>query len=245
MIPKTIHYCWFGGNPLPASAQQCIASWRRFLPDYEIKEWNETNFDVGAIAYTRDAYAAKKYAFVSDYARFKILYEQGGIYFDTDVEAIKRFDSLLIRGPFMGWETQSKAGGYFVNPGLALASTPKMAVYREILSGFERLNYYTDDGQFNHYTMIPLVTDILKAHGLVQDGTTQTVAGLTVYAPDYFCPLNYLTGKLLITAHTHSIHHYTMSWIDPWTQRRARLMRSVRSLLGMEKYNWLKKKLRL
>ena len=90
MIPKVIHYCWFGGNPLPESAQKCIASWRKFLPDYEIKEWNESNFDVNAIPYTAQAYAAKKYAFVSDYARFSILYDNGGLYFDTDVEVIRR-----------------------------------------------------------------------------------------------------------------------------------------------------------
>ncbi len=104
MIPKVIHYCWFGGNPLPESAQKCIASWRKFLPDYEIKEWNESNFDVNAIPYTAQAYAAKKYAFVSDYARFSILYDNGGLYFDTDVEVIRPMDDIIENGPFMGFE---------------------------------------------------------------------------------------------------------------------------------------------
>ena len=103
MIPQTIHYCWFGGNPLPESAQKCIASWRRYFPDWEIKEWNESNFDVDSIPYTTQAYRAKKYAFVSDYARFKILYEHGGVYFDTDVEVIKSFNDILGWGPFMGF----------------------------------------------------------------------------------------------------------------------------------------------
>lgn len=106
MIPKVIHYCWFGGNPLPDSAKKCISSWRKYLPDYEIKEWNERNFDVKSIPYTREAYRLKKFAFVSDYARMWILYHYGGIYFDTDVEVIKPFNDIIQRGNFMGFEAQ-------------------------------------------------------------------------------------------------------------------------------------------
>ena len=102
MIPKKIHYCWFGRGPLPDLAKKCIASWRKYLPEYEIKEWNEDNFDVHCIPYCSEAYDAGKYAFVSDYARFKILYEYGGLYFDTDVEVIKAMDDIISRGPFMG-----------------------------------------------------------------------------------------------------------------------------------------------
>ena len=119
MIPKIIHYCWFGRNPLPESALKCIASWRKFFPDYEIVEWNEDNFDVNTIPYTAQAYAAKKYAFVSDYARLKILYDHGGLYFDTDVEVIKPFDDILAGGAFMGCELTA-AQGCAVNPGLGL-----------------------------------------------------------------------------------------------------------------------------
>ena len=108
MIPKIIHYCWFGRNPLPELAQKCIASWKKYLPDYEIKEWNEDNFDVNIIPYTAEAYAAKKYAFVSDYARFWILYKYGGIYFDTDVEVIRPIDDIIAKGNFMGCETDAR-----------------------------------------------------------------------------------------------------------------------------------------
>jgi len=111
MIPKIIHYCWFGRNPLPASALKCIYSWRKFLPNYEIKEWNEDNFDVNIIPYTREAYEAKKYAFVSDYARFYILYHYGGLYFDTDVEIIKPMDDIVERGNFYGNRVRSKTQG--------------------------------------------------------------------------------------------------------------------------------------
>ena len=112
MIPKKIHYCWFGRNPLPESALKCIESWRKYLPDYEIIEWNEDNFDVNSIPYTQQAYAARKYAFVSDYARFKILYEHGGLYFDTDVEVIKPMDDIVADGPFMGFEIDSDGKSY-------------------------------------------------------------------------------------------------------------------------------------
>ena len=131
MIPKIIHYCWFGGNPLPESAKKCIASWRKFLPDYQIKEWNEDNFDVNSIPYTQEAYEAKKYAFVSDYARFWILYKYGGLYFDTDVEVIKSFKELLENEAFAAFETEK-----YIAPGLVLwAKEPKNGIIGEMLSG--------------------------------------------------------------------------------------------------------------
>ena len=120
MIPKIIHYCWFGGNPLDKLGQKCLDSWKQYFPDYEIKEWNETNFDVNCCQYIKEAYAAKKWAFVSDYARFKILYEQGGVYFDTDVEVIKPFDDILIKGNYMGCEKQ----GTDINPRSRYGSSP-------------------------------------------------------------------------------------------------------------------------
>ena len=130
MIPKIIHYCWFGGNPLPELAQKCIESWRTYCPDYEIKRWDETNFDVNCCDYVRKAYEVKMWAFVSDYARFKILYENGGVYFDTDVELIKPIDDLLAKGSFMGLEESDKV---FVAPGLGLAANPGLDLTEELL----------------------------------------------------------------------------------------------------------------
>ena len=135
MIPKIIHYCWFGHNPLPELAKKCIASWKNYFPDYEIKEWNESNFDVNAIPYTEEAYKQKKYAFVSDYARFWILYHYGGLYFDTDVEVIKPMNEIIERGPFMGCENTAKNRNKVVdssglelgvNPGLVIGSTDRI-----------------------------------------------------------------------------------------------------------------------
>ncbi len=107
MIPKIIHYCWFGGNPLPEDAKKCINSWKKYFPDYEIKEWNESNYDFNKCEYIKEAYKRKKWAFVSDYARFDILYQYGGIYFDTDVEVIRDMRDILKLGPYMGLEKGS------------------------------------------------------------------------------------------------------------------------------------------
>lgn len=134
MISKVIHYCWFGGNPLPASAIKCINSWKKYFPGYEIKEWNESNFDVNFIPFTQEAYAAKKYAFVSDVARFWILEKEGGLYFDTDVEVIKGFDDILSEGAFLGVEIPSQDGAVpQVNPGLGLGAERGNAVIKSVL----------------------------------------------------------------------------------------------------------------
>lgn len=139
MIPKIIHYCWFGRGSLPELAQKCIASWKKYLPDYEIKEWNEDNFDVNIIPYTAEAYAQKKYAFVSDYARFWILYKYGGIYFDTDVEVIRSIDDIIAKGNFMGFETNPNsqksgdASEASVNPGLGMGVAPGLGIINHML----------------------------------------------------------------------------------------------------------------
>lgn len=217
MIPKVIHYCWFGRNPLPKSAKKCIASWKKFFKDYEIKEWNEDNFDVNIIPYTYDAYEAKNYAFVSDYARFWILYHYGGLYFDTDVEVIKPMDDLIGKGAYMGWETAEKKA--FVNPGLGLCAPKGHPVYKEILDNYQsQMKFYLEDGIRNPYTMIPMVSELLERYGLKRDGSEQVINGITIYPIDYFNPYNYLIGELNKTDNTRSIHWYSMSWYS-WKQR--------------------------
>lgn len=233
MIPKKIHYCWFGRNPLPDDAQRCIASWRKFFPDYEIVEWNEDNFDVNCIEYTRQAYAAKKYAFVSDYARFKILYEHGGLYFDTDVEIIKSFEDILDRGSFMGFEIDTNCKDFkgTVNPGLGLGVTSGLSLYSEFLKIYDSLKFLNDDGSLNLTTIVTYTTDLLAAHGLKPIKGIQHVAGVTIYPKEYFNPLNDNTGKLEITPRTHSIHWYSKTWLDvsPW---RIRISRFAHRFLG-------------
>lgn len=231
MIPKIIHYCWFGRNPLPSSAKRCINSWKKHLPDYEIKEWNEDNFDVNRIPYTRDAYAAKKYAFVSDYARFWVLYHYGGVYFDTDVEVIRPMDEFIDKGPFMGWEKPGSTGVYSIAPGLGLAANKEQPLYQEILDGFEDLTFYNEKGEINKYTMIPFITDLLTQKGLKKDGSLQVINDVILYPSEFLCPLEYFTGKVTITDNTYAIHWYTMTWLPQTTVWRFKLMRLIRRFL--------------
>lgn len=214
MIPQTIHYCWFGRNPLPEKAQKCIASWRKFFPDYEIKEWNEDNFDVNIIPYTREAYEAKKYAFVSDYARFWILYRYGGLYFDTDVEVIKPMDDIIEFGPFMGVEVPPKTGLPQVAPGLGLGATRGLDLYKLLLDKYATLSFRNPDGSLNQKTIVAHTTKVLVGQGLQRTDEIQQVAGVWIYPADYFNPLDSLTGKLKITENTRSIHWYMNSWSD-------------------------------
>jgi hypothetical protein len=209
MIPKIIHYCWFGGNPLPELGQKCIASWKKYFPEHEIKEWNESNYDVHKIAYMDEAYMAKKYAFVSDYARFDILYQYGGIYFDTDVEVIKPFDDILARGGFMGIESVGK-----VAAGLGIGCNAGLGIGCQILDFYARLHFINDDGTYNLHTVVEYVTDILRKNGLKEENSMQHLDGLTIYPKEYFCPDLLFLKLVKLSENTHSIHHYAGSWLS-------------------------------
>ena len=220
MIPKTIHYCWFGHNPLSPLAQKCIASWRKFFPDYEIKEWNEDNFDVHSIPYTAQAYKHKKYAFVSDYARFKILYEHGGIYFDTDVEVIKPMNDIITKGVFFGREHES----YFAcNSGLGFGCEPKHHLLKEMLDLYANIQFEAASGELNKKTIVEYFSEILLSKGLQQVPGIIEFEGAKFYPAVYFCPKPSEFGKIKITENTRTIHHYAASWIGP-KQRFANLL---------------------
>ncbi len=215
MIPKVIHYCWFGRNPLPPSALKCIASWRNYLPDYEIKEWNEDNFDVNSIPYTQQAYEAKKYAFVSDYARFWILYHHGGLYFDTDVEVVNNMDAIVARGPFMGIEQGAFIDGKpMVAPGLGLGVEAGHPFYKRMLQQYAKLNYKNADGTTDTTTIVSYTTKELYEYGMKPSNDIQEVDGIWIYPADYFCPMDSTTGIISMTDRTVSIHHYDCSWMD-------------------------------
>lgn len=215
MIPNVIHYCWFGLNPLPEDAVKCINSWKKFFPEYEIKEWNEANFSFADCSYAVEAYNAKKWAFVSDYARFKILYEFGGVYFDTDVEVIKPMDNILNEGPFMGVEAQGNPApglGLAVNPGLGLAANPGLGFYKIMIDKYKKLHFLNKDGSYNLKTVVEYTTEELKKLGLKSTKEIQTVENINIFPADYFCPMDYITGEITITSNTRSIHHYKASW---------------------------------
>ena len=234
MIPKVIHYCWFGRRELPALAVKCIASWKEFFPDYEIREWNGDNFDVNIIPYTTEAYKAGKYAFVSDYARFWVLYRYGGVYFDTDVEVIRPMDNVIARGPFMGFEFIHPHGIVAVNPGLGLAAKPGMALYYAFLMKYESLSFLADNGERNSYSMIPLVTDMLMENGLKGNGSIEHINGITVYPPDWFNPFDDATGRMKKTENTRTIHWYAKSWLPEEPAWKVSAKRIVRRLIGTD-----------
>ena len=202
MIPKKLHYCWFGGNPLSELAKKCILSWEKFFPEYEIIEWNENNFDINICEYVKEAYQAKKWAFVSDYARFWILYNEGGLYFDTDVEVIKNMDDIIEQGAFMGCESKEKCDSGItldVNPGLGLGVNPGLSIYKEILDSYAAEHFLKQNGRINYKTVVERTTNILKKYGLKETNNIQKVAGITIYPKEYFCPLDYESGNLEIT----------------------------------------------
>jgi len=234
MIPKTIHYCWFGRGELPALARKCIASWKRFFPDYEIKEWNEDNFNVNIVPYTAEAYKEGGYAFVSDYARFWVLYKYGGVYFDTDVEVIRPMEDVIERGPFMGFEYIRRKGGFAVAPGLGIAASPGMDLFREILERYDSLPFLLDNGERNPFSMIPMVTEMLSDKGIKGNGTIEKVAGINVYPPEWFNPFDDATGRMRKAPDTCSIHWFAKSWLPEEPAWKTSLKRLAHRLIGVD-----------
>lgn len=238
MIPKIIHFCWFGGNPLPPLALECIASWRKYLPEYEIWQWSEgpldenenlkadriMTFDVNSIPYTAEAYKQRKYAFVSDYCRFVAMYEYGGIYFDTDVEVIKPMDDIIAKGNFMGFEVdpdgENTPGRYIprycfaVNPGVGFGFSSKHPFVKDMLMVYDALSF---DGlkSFKVFkTIVAYTTESLYERGLKNIRGIQLIDDINVYPREYFAPINVITGRLNITKNTRTIHRYTGTWDD-------------------------------
>lgn len=244
MMPKVIHYCWFGGNPLPEFAVKCIDSWRKYMPEYEIKEWNESNFDVNIIPYTKEAYEAKKYAFVSDYARFWILYQYGGIYFDTDVEVIRPLNEIIERGAFMGCEIDgqdSRNRSITVNPGLGLAVEAGHQVYKAVLDKYAGHHFLNEDESYNTiYAVVKLTTDILKSFGMEDIEGIQQVAGIYIYPQRYFNPFDDATGRLNKTKDTYTIHWYSKTWLNV-SPTRQWLSRMAHRVLGIDVTTKLRK----
>lgn len=233
MIPKVIHYCWFGRNPLPESAVLCINSWEKYFPDYEIKQWNEDNYNIEKIPYIKEAYEHKKYAFVSDYARFDILYHEGGIYFDTDVEVIKKMDDIISLGNFMGCEATLSGVNNQINPGLGLAAKAGLGIYKEMLDFYEKKHFVKEDGTLDLETIVTYTSNVLEMHGYDnKKKNIQTIEGITIYPEEYFCPMNYHTGELKITHNTRSIHHYSMTWMNSQMRKEKELEQRLNRKCG-------------
>ena len=234
-IPKIIHYIWIGNNPKPEIVQKCIASWAKYMPDYVIREWNEANYDVNKCRYIREAYAEKKWAFVSDYMRFDILNEYGGIYFDTDVELLKPIPDAILDSTqgFTAIESTGK-----VNPGLVFAAVPKHPFIKEILDLYNSERFIVN-GKNNLTTVNQRASAILSRYGYSQKNEFQKAFDLEIYPSNFFCGYDVDIHEYMITPETISVHHYAGSWESP-RQRMSRAVKDlVKHMVGLEKYKSL------
>lgn len=217
MIPKKIHYCWFGRGNMPELAQKCIESWKKHLSEYEIKEWNEDNFDLGIYPYVKEAYDNRKFAFVTDVVRLHALYNEGGIYMDTDVEVLKPLDSLLHFEAVSGFESDDQ-----IPTGL-MACQKGHPLFYEMLHEYDKLHFVKPDGKFDYTTNVERITKTCLKYGLVLNNTLQTIKGFTLLPKDYLCPKSHDDGNLYITKNSLTIHHFSGSWIP----KHRRVIRSI------------------
>ena len=234
MIPKVIHYCWFGGKPLPKDVQECIASWKKYCPEYEIRRWSESDFDLDCHPFVRTAYDAKAWAFVSDYARLKIVHDHGGIYLDTDVELLKNLDFLLSNECFFGIQQQ----GFLCNTGLGFGAEKENPVIKTMLEIYNGLVYQED--RKNQITCPPFNTAALQKLGYSYWEEPVQIGGMLVLPPKYMDPLAPGDSKNLLCLDTISIHHYSASW----TSKSNRLKRKLFRMIGEENIHRLKKLLK-
>lgn len=246
MIPRKIHYCWFGGKPLPNKVQKNIASWKKYCPDYEIIEWNEKNFDVQINDYVSQAYERKKYAFVSDYSRLDIVYKYGGIYLDTDIELIKPLDRFLKYDSYFGLEEAGK-----VATGLGFGSEKNTKILSDMIKQYENQVFF-DGKNENLKTCLEYSEPIFKNMGLIDQDRTQYFdqSRIAIFATDVFCPQSLETGKTTITDKTVSIHHYDSSWkkypkLSKYsTKYKIKARKTMDYLLGDGTYNRIKNSLK-
>lgn len=209
MIPKIIHYCWFGRGEMPKMALECIASWHKHMPDYRYKLWNEDNFDINCIPYVKEAYDCRKFAFVTDYVRLFALFTEGGIYMDTDVEVLKPYDDLLELPAFTGYE-----GSKYLPPVTGtMASEPGGKWVQEQLSVYDGIHFIQENGSMDLTTNTSRISSIMKQGGFVSDGKKQVYKDMHIFPVEYFCPRQ-TTGEFLITDNTYCDHHFMGSWDD-------------------------------
>lgn len=208
MIPKIIHYVWFGQQPYPELAERCITSWKKYCPDYEFKLWNEKTFtNESQNQYCHEALEHKKWAFASDYVRLWALYTYGGIYLDTDVELLGSLDDLLSgKRAVFGFEDDCH-----VSTGI-IAAEKQADVILHLLKLYDKKQFLLPDGRYDLSTNVELITDALCTKGLILNGEQQSFQGVTVYPSDFFSPKDSVTRKLSITGNTKAIHYFDGSW---------------------------------
>ena len=234
MIPKVIHYCWFGGKEKPKSVQKCIASWKRNMPDYKIIEWNEDNFDMDIHPYTRFCFDNKKWAFLSDYARLWVVNNNGGLYFDTDVEALKSFDELLENDAFFGFENKD-----YIASGLGFGAVAHHITVEAMLKEYD--TFYSGIEEPNFIGCPTLNTKALIPMGLKLNGEKQIVGNALILPADYLNPLEDSTGRVRKTENTYSIHWYSKSALKKKDILRSKITRPFHRLFGEHCFDFIKK----
>lgn len=215
-IPKILHYCWFGNNKYPKDVKKYMESWRKYFPDYKIIRWDESNFDINCCQYVKDAYKEKKWAFVTDYVRLYALVKYGGIYLDTDVEILKPLDLFLKYDAFSSFQPNPD-NTYTITTGI-MGCKKGFLFFDEILSDYNDLSFYKEDGTLNDTPNVEYITNICIKYGLKLNNKHQSIKGLEIFNNEYFCPKNWKTRKLDLTSNTYTIHHFKGSWI-PKRQR--------------------------
>jgi len=229
-IPKVIHYCWFGDSKLPKLAEKCIKSWKKYCPDYKIICWNNENFDITSNQYVYEAYKAGKWAFVSDYVRLKVIYDNGGIYLDTDVELIKPIDKLLENRGYMGFDEKG-----IIATGLGFGAEKGNKLIGEMLKDYDNIPFLLPDGTYDLTPCPDRNTDTLKRLGMDINNKSQVFMDTVFLPKEYLCPMDYYTGKKSITKNTYSIHHYCASWTSSVTKRTTKIKR----IIGVKMYDKL------
>ncbi|MBQ7857966.1 MAG: glycosyl transferase [Oscillospiraceae bacterium] len=227
MIPKIIHYCWFGHGEMPKLSKKCIRSWKKHCSDWRIILWNEDNFDINQCPiYVRQAYEAKKWAFVSDYVRLKLVYQYGGVYLDTDVELLKSLDELLKYKAFFGFEDN----GTQINTGLGFGAEKESPVIKRMLDDYMEIPFILSDGSIDETTCPQRNTPALFELGLQPNDTLQVLEGDILVLPrEYLCPVGYWHHTDRITDNSISIHWYNASWLSQsYLQKRGRKLKNLR-----------------
>lgn len=236
MIPKIIHYCWFGGKPLPKLATKCILSWKKHCPDYQIIEWNEDNFDIDCCPYVKEAYDSKKYAFVTDYVRLYVMYTYGGIYMDTDVEVIRSLDSFLHHEGFSGFESDHDV------PTGIMAGEKGFPLFKDLLGYYSDRHFVDEYGNCDTTTNVVTITEALSEKGLIPNGKFQVIEGFALYPRDYFCPFENTTGRMFDSPNTVTIHWFNKSWVPEHIRIRSKITRVFHRVFGVDSFRFLKGK---
>lgn len=227
MIPKKIHYCWLSGEPFPPLIEECMKSWKRYLDGYEFIEWNQKNFDVNICQYTKEAFEARKYAFVSDYVRLYALYNHGGIYLDTDIEILKSMDALLYNKAFTGFEEDDAIAAWI------FGSEKHNPLFRELLDYYRDKAFVMGNGSYDLTPNPVPVTQTLVKYGLILKNEYQELSNITIYPKEYFCTKDMRDGSINITSKSYAIHHFAGAWMSRSGKFKTNMRHNISRLLGV------------